>query len=272
VPPHGGSICFDGTFQPASQKEEKMPVRHLARVALALAFVSFFVSRTSAATITLVGGVNDVLHVSVQNFRITADKTEHPDPVPSNKTVSVALDGDSSSLTANLSNSAFVISFAQVADISKTLGEAHLAFTVSDDVRFSLAGSFSVDNAAFGQQLSATLSEKGPGDAPTKILYTSTQIGSYNSPTTLTLGGHAGTTTNDLFVGASDTLHPGFTYLFDALAGFEAPTDPNGAGNITLAFAPVGGGTNPVPLPPAALAGLAWAAGLAGWRKCRRHG
>lgn len=232
----------------------------LARAALALALVAPFARPAAAAVITLVGGANDILHVEVSNFTGNVEKNENPNPVPGTKTVAVTSGDDRSSLTANLTNSAFTISFDQVANFSRVLGQAHLFFTVSEDVNFSIAGSFGVDGAAFNQQLLASLTEQNSGEPATKTLYNSMQSGNHNSATTLTLPGVEGDT----------LLHPGITYAFTAGAGFEAPTDPNGAGSVTLAFAPVGGGgTNPVPLPPAAFAGLAWAAGFAGWRKWR---
>jgi hypothetical protein len=233
------------------------------RVALALVLIALVTTRATAATITLVGGANDLLNAEVHSFGTNVVKNENPNPVPGTKTVTATLDRTNvSSITADLSNSAFVITFNQVADISRVQGLAHLFFMVSEDVKYTITGSFGVDGATFGQTLGASLTEQISGQPSTRTLYNSLESHNTSGATTFTLASSDN---------ADPTLHPGVSYALTALAGFEAPTDPAGSGYVTRGFAPVGGGggTNPVPLPPALFAGLACAGGLGAWRKCR---
>lgn len=252
-----------------------MKTASLARLTLVLLLPAFIPAFTASAAVTLTG--TNLIEADVSNFLDSQTKTDAPTALPYLNTVTALADDDSSSTTANLSNSAFILSFNQIASFSKVSGKGDLFFTVSNDTQYNLTGQFGADDATFGLNLSATLLDTSNPESP---LYHSAQAGSYNSAKSFTLGGSEGTSTNELSGSPTGTLVAGKTYELIVNAGFEAPTDPTGTGTVTLAFAPItgpGGGGPRAPLPPAIWVGTIFATGLLAWkhrtasRKFRTH-
>jgi hypothetical protein len=242
-----------------------MKTSSLARLALALFLPAALPAFTASAAVTLTGP--NLVEADVSNFLDSQTKSDAPTALPYLNTVTALADDDSSSTTANLSNSAFIFSFNQIASFSKVSGKGDLFFTVSTDTQYNLTGQFGADDATFGLNLSATLLDTSNPESP---LYHSAQSGNYNSAKSLTLGGADGSSSNELSGSPTGTLLAGKTYEFLVNAGLEAPTDPTGTGTVTLAFAPVtgpGGGGSSAPLPPAIWVGAIFATGLLAWKR-----
>jgi len=239
-------------------------------------FVAVYAPGVTAATVTIASSPDSEISVNVVVPAFISDfVSDNPTALPYSKTITATVFLDSSSLTANLTQSAFAFTFSQVNDSSQVDGQASIYFTVSGDVKYSIGGSYGVDGPAFGQRLDVLL-EITQASFPNGVavnpntLYHSEQIGNNNEATTYTVGGTAGHTSNILVGSATGTLHAGTLYHFFTYAGFEAETDPVGSGNVTLTFtnlvAPGGGGSG-VPLPPAVYTGLASALAIGGWKR-----
>jgi hypothetical protein len=222
--------------------------------------LSFSAQSALAGLVTL--GSGSSIEADLQTFQGNATKSDSPAAVPYNNSVTAVLPDtpDNHSTTgANLTDSAFVITFDQLADIADPTGKAHLIFSVASDTQYSIGGSYGASDTAFLMTLNAKLFETDSPDSP---LYESDQKGNFFGPKTLTLGGSDGAST--LSGSATGTLLAGKTYEFDVLAGFTAPIDPAANGTVTLALLSPGP-TNPppsTPLPAALWVGLGMGSSL----------
>jgi hypothetical protein len=225
--------------------------------------------RTYADPITLANGGGN--QSNVQAFASDDDggttSTNNVNSLPFTTPTTVA-DGDNSS-TVNSALSTSALNFGYIQEIddtespSQTSGEGDIFFKAGANVTYSIAGSMTVTGDFVEGELATSLYDVTTStyaynyDQDTGFVGLSARPATPVGSSTLTLDTSGGSLTG--------SLNAGDTYEFDAYQEMDNEFgDPNLTGNVGISFNQLqspGGGSS-VPLPSAAMSGLASLLGL----------
>lgn len=223
------------------------------------------------------------------NVQLGTNATDNPSAIPYNKTTTATDIGGASSVTVNLSDSAFLTNFNAnlINPFDYTSGNVQLVFTPGADLAYNLAGSNSESGASSFHSFSVDLT-----DLSTKThLFTNLQNSFDAQDETLTLGNQGGNMDNSLAGSLAGTLLANHQYSLSIATEAdgvptltllnELPFNPGSftpsvmipvgvtsSGSVTLGLTST---TTAVPLPLAAWMGLITLAAVGAFLKLRRR-